>query len=310
MKSYLSPILTLVLLLAVSATTADAAEGGYSNYVPGTYGDFGMALEPAGKLTLRNDIHYYNADVTRSIRSGRLEAEAELSFLLNMTTLLYKPDIEIFGGQYAFGTMIPVVHAEFEAGLGAGSTTLRASDDTTNIGDITLVPVALYWNWGKAHLSFGQYIIAPTGDYDVNNLVNAGLNYWSFDTNFAFTWLNADAGREFSANLGHLYNTENGATDHQTGQEIHLDVAANQYLSDNFAIGVHGFYLDQITGDSGSGALLGDFEARAAGIGPAIMWGTKIGRQDVTFIAKWLHEFDADNRLQGDHVMLSIAMDW
>jgi len=40
------------------------------------------------------------------------------------------------------------------------------------------------------------------------------------------------------------------------------------------------------------------------------MWGTKVGDQDVTFIAKWLHEFDADNRMEGDHFFVSFAMDW
>ena len=40
------------------------------------------------------------------------------------------------------------------------------------------------------------------------------------------------------------------------------------------------------------------------------MWATKLGSQDVTFIAKWLHEFHSENRLEGDHLYLSFAMDW
>ncbi len=39
-----------------------AAEGGYSNYIPGTYGDFGVAFEPPTKWTLRSDLYYYEAD--------------------------------------------------------------------------------------------------------------------------------------------------------------------------------------------------------------------------------------------------------
>jgi len=91
---------------------------------------------------------------------------------------------------------------------------------------------------------------------------------------------------------------------------MHLDLLFNQYLSESLAVGIHGYYLQQITGDKGSGAILGDFKASSAGIGPAVMWGTKIGDQDVTFIAKWLHEFDADNRMEGDHFFVSFAMDW
>jgi hypothetical protein len=45
-----------------------AAEGDYSNYVPGTYGDFAAAVEPSSKFTIRNDIYYYQADIVRSVR--------------------------------------------------------------------------------------------------------------------------------------------------------------------------------------------------------------------------------------------------
>jgi len=51
-----------------------------------------------------------------------------------------------------------------------------------------------------------------------------------------------------------------------------------------------GFYYKQITGDSGAGAVLGDFESEATGIGPALMWATKIRETDVVLSAKWLHE--------------------
>ena len=304
------PLAAIAALTLFLPPEAHSAEGGYSNYIPGTYGDFGMALEPPGRLTLRNDLYYYEANATRSLRSGRLEAGADLGFLVNLTTLLYKPGLEVFSGQYAFGAILPIVHVDLEASLGVGSTTIRAEDKTTGFGDLTLIPAILYWNHGNAHWSLGHYIVTPTGDYSTDALVNPGLNYWSFDTNVAFTWLHPERGHEISINLGHIYNTENNDTDYQTGQEIHLDVALNQYFTETFAVGLHGFYLNQITGDSGSGALLGGFRARASAIGPAILWSTRIGKQDISFIGKWLHEFDAENRMEGDHFFISFAMDW
>ena len=44
-------------------------------------------------------------------------------------------------------------------------------------------------------MSFAEFIVAPTGDYDVDNGINNGLNYWSFDNNFALTYLNPETGR-------------------------------------------------------------------------------------------------------------------
>jgi hypothetical protein len=314
MHSYFRPY-AYVLAAAFVATAflvpaAKGAEGGYSNYIPGGYGDFGMALEPPEKLTLRCDIFYYGADVDRSVRSGQAEVGAELDFFVNFTTLLYKPGVDILGAQYAFGVLVPIVHADINAHISAEGMTRGVEDDASGLGDIVLIPLALFGNIGNLHASIAQYIITPTGDYDADNLANAGLNYWSFDSNIAMTYLNDKTGQDYSFNLGHIYNTKNDDTHYQTGQEVHLDVVANQFLSETFAVGVHGFYLKQITGDSGSGAILGDFKAEALGVGPAVMWGTKFGDQDVTFIAKWLAEVDVENRLEGDHIWATVAMDW
>jgi len=298
------------LAFVLTAGSAFAAEGGYSNYIPGTYGDFGMALAPTETWTLRNDIYFYDASTDRSIGSGNLRLDVELEFLINFTTLLYKPDVELFGGQYAAGIFVPLVDLDFGASIVVSDTVIPTSDNASGLGDIAIIPIALYWNSGNIHTSFAHFIVTPTGDYSVDNAINNGLNYWSFDTNFALTYLNPETGRDVSFNIGHIYNTENDDTGYQTGQELHLDIVFNQFLSETFAIGLQGFYMKQITGDSGSGAVLGDFEAEAAGVGPALMYATQFGNQTVTFIAKWLHEFHAENRLEGDHFFLSFALDW
>ena len=156
------------------------------------------------------------------------------------------------------------------------------SEGATGLGDAALIPFALYWNTGNFHASLLHLVVAPTGDYDVDEPINESLNYWSFDTNLALTHLDPAAGREFSLNVGHIYNTENDDTDYQTGQELHFDMVFNQYLSESFAVGIHGFYLKQITGDSGRGARLGGFKAEAAGVGPALLWSPTIAGRPVS----------------------------
>jgi hypothetical protein len=298
------------LVAALAGPGVRAAEGGYSNYLPGTYGDFGMALAPAEKWTLRNDVYFYDADASRSVLSGNLVVGVDLDFLMNFTTVVLKPGVEIFGAQYAAGIFVPLVDLDLGTSLSVGGSPVSISDGASGLGDVALIPIALYWSGEKLHTSFSQSIVAPTGDYGVGNSINTGLNYWSFDTNFGLTYLNPETGRDFSFVVGHIYNTENDDTNYQTGQELHLDVAFNQFFSETFAVGLHGFYLEQITGDSGRGALLGDFEAEAAGGGPGLLWTTQIGGQSVSFIAKWLHDFHAENRLEGDHLFFSFAMDW
>lgn len=47
----------------------------------------------------------------------------------------------------------------------------------------------------------------------MNNFLNMGRNYFSFDSVLAMTWLNQDTGTELSAVAGFMVNTKNTATD-------------------------------------------------------------------------------------------------
>ncbi len=86
------------------------------------------------------------------------------------------------------------------------------------------------------------------------------------------TYFNLETGTEVSVAPGVLVNTQNDETDYQTGTEFHLDFTGNQFLSEIFALGVRGYYYNQFTGDSGSGARLGDFQGESFGLGPGFIW--------------------------------------
>jgi hypothetical protein len=307
MKKILTLGITVTLLFLYVVAT-QAAEGGYSNYVPGTYGDFAAAVEPPTKLTIRNDLYYYHADTDRSVHSGIIEGDVDIEFIMDFLTILYKPDVEVFGAHYAFGVFIPFGRVDIEADTSIGELERRQQDDTFGIADLTLIPAVFFWNHGNFHFTLAEYIVTPTGSYDEDDLANVSLNYWTFDTDVAVTYLNQKTGQDYSINIGYNYNTENTDTDYQSGQEFHIDFMINQFLSESWAIGIQGFYLKQLTGDSGDGAILGDFKAEVAGVGPALLWNTKINDQEVSFIAKWLHEYHAERRLEGDHVFVSFAM--
>ena len=302
--------MAMAVVMAVSVPgAAFAAEGGYSNYIPGFYGDIALSVEPPDGLSLRNDVYLYRADTNRSIRSGTVQLDVDIDLTFDYLTLLYKPGIEILGAQYAFGATLVAGNVDLDATVGAGPLSTLISDDKTSYGDITFVPGIFYWNnGGKWHFSQSFYVVAPVGDYDVNDIANTGLNYWTFETDFAATYLNTDTGQDYSIVLGYGYNTENNDTDYQSGDEIHLDYIFNQFLSEEWAIGLHGFLYKQISGDSGSGASLGSFKAEAAGVGPALMWIPKSMGGDKAFVIKWIHEYHAENRLEGDHVFASFAM--
>ena len=303
-------VLAVLVTLMVTPLSVYAGEGGGSHYGPGFYGDFGVAMASDPGFYLRHDLYYSKADASgkRIVQYGELRANLDVEVAMYMMTGTMVLDKEILGGRYAFGACVPVTYSHVSSDIVLGSITSSVDDDLTAIGDPGIIPASIFWNFGNFHINAYETITVPIGSYDKDRDVNAGLNYWSFETNLAATYLHPEKGYEISAVLGYIYNTENDDTDYQTGREFHVEYMLNQFLSETFALGLHGFYYKQITGDSGSGAILGDFKGEAAGIGPALMWTPKIKDKDVVISAKWLSEFDTERRLEGDHLFLNFTM--
>ena len=105
----------------------------------------------------------------------------------------------------------------------------------------------------------------PIGYWEKGNLSNIGFNHWGIDATAAMTWLDPELGAELSVPLGLTFNFENPDTDYKSGTELHAEFAATKIMSQQFSFGLVGYYYDQITGDSGKGAKLGDFKGHVLG---------------------------------------------
>lgn len=296
---------TVVVGTVLLINSAYAAQGGYTNYIPGAYGDFAVAVAPDPGFYWNNLFYYYTANTEKTVRGGKLIADLALDLGIYLPSALLVSDKKIFGGRYGFGAYIPIIYQKFSGSFSLGPLQKPFAENTTSFGDMGIIPISLWWTFDSFHIHAFEQITVPIGSYDKNSLVNAGLNYWSFDTNLAMTYLNQKIGTEISINFGHIYNTENNAAHYQTGQEFHADYMLNQFLSKTFAIGLHGFYYNQITGDSGSRALLGDFKGEVAGIGPALMWIPKTKNKNFIISVKWLHEYYAKHRMKGENILLN-----
>jgi hypothetical protein len=88
------------------------------------------------------------------------------------------------------------------------------------------------------------------------------------------------------------YNVENPDTDYKTGTEFHLEFAAVKNLSKELGIGFNGYFYQQVAGDSGSGARLGDFKGRTLAIGPVVNWNFLLGQIPVSTSFKYFRELD------------------
>ena len=138
-----------------------------------------------------------------------------------------------------------------------------------------------------------------------------GKNYWTFEPAASLSYVSSKRGLELTAFAGMDFNTENHKTDYQSGTQFHLDVTIAEHLpllGGLFGIGANGFYYQQISGDSGSGATLGDFKGRTVGIGPVLSYVTKAWGKDLAAELKWLPEIEVKNRLEGDYIWFKLAM--
>ncbi|MDH3598408.1 MAG: transporter [Candidatus Tectomicrobia bacterium] len=306
-RSTLLGLLGLVWL-ALSSSSVLAAEGGSSLYIPGLAGDIALAVSSEPGLQVGNSIYVQTSSVDRAVLQGVVNAGLDVDVVLNFFGGFYTFKPSVLGGTYSIGAVIPFGYAELDAQVtGPRGNSVGVSGDTFSLADIAFVPLRLNWNIGDFHFKFFEAIIAPTGDYDVDDVINLGRNYWAFDTVAAFTWLSTKTGTEFSMEPGLLANTRNDDTEYTTGLEFHVDFTINQFLAETFAIGFRGYYYRQVTGDSGRGARLGDFQGESLGIGPGVFWQPKFAGGKLVILAKWLHDVTTTRRLEADYYSLAFA---
>ncbi len=303
------PILcTLVMALILPSWQATAAEGASSLYLPGLLGDILVALPPEPGLAVAGSTYVQTGSAGAAVLQGVVDLGLDLDIALGIVGATYSFETPWLGGIYTVGLALPFGYADLDANVqGPGGATSSVSADSFNISDIALTPIQLNWSIGNFSFRLSETIIAPTGSYDVDEAVNLGRNYWGFDTTAASTYFNAEIGTEISIAPGILANTRNDDTNYKTGTEFHLDFTANQFVFENFAIGVRGYVYQQVTGDSGSGALLGDFKGEAVGIGAGFIWLPKFAEGKFVVQGKWMTDVHSKNRFDSDYVTMTVS---
>lgn len=287
-----------------------AEEGGSGHYLPGSMASFIDGVAPAEALLVRLNLLNYQGSVGSNvpIPIGGLTAvgvDADSTGL--GLTVFWRPPVDLGARwSYAMSATIPYLTMDVSAHVGG----VRVSDKTTGFGDLVLQPLMLNYNVDPDfNVNFRITAYAPTGDYEVGRLANTGKNFWTVEPTLALMYFGQKNGIEGSLFIGADFNQENPDTNYKSGTQFHLDGTLAQHfpLGGGLAgVGVSGFYYDQITGDSGSGATFGDFKAMTAGAGPVLSYASKVGGHDVVAEFKWLHEFDTRKRLEGDTVFFKV----
>lgn len=290
-----------------------ASEGGAGHYMPGTVATLiDLAPTKPGWVVEPIYLHYEgDVDASKHIPVAGLNTlgmNAQLDVLL--LGGLYSLNHPVLGATYSVGAYLPYVWMTVEAEVDTLGRDAYVRDQQSGLGDISLIPLMMAWEDGFWQYNAILSVYAPTGEYELGDLANPGLNYWSFDPIIGVSYNHDKLGFNAALHSGIIFNTENNDTDYQSGSQLHIEASAQQLLPVGpgfLSLGAEAFYLQQLEADSGQKEIFGDFKGRTAGIGPTLGYILPVGENTLVAEFRWLPELETKNRLQGDYFWLKIV---
>jgi hypothetical protein len=307
----LNMLFSAVMLAATaSAATVDTARadaGGVGFWLPGIFGSLAATPTVPGWAYASIYLHLQaDAGATRNfVTSGGgrgsvvtgLNAHGD-ALALGIT---YTSPLSVLGGQAAFS----IITAPGNVGVGVDATLSGPlgnsigggrSDNRTTLSDI-YYQGTLKWSQGVHNEMVYMTGNIPSGTYDPSRLANLTPGFVAWDAGAGYTYFDPKTGHEFSVVGGFTYSLSNPDLQYQNGIDFHVDWAASQFLSKNVQVGIVGYLYQQITDDSGPGAVLGGFRGRAIGIGPQLGFVIPISKEYQGYLnLKGYRDLEVENR--------------
>jgi hypothetical protein len=300
--------LAVVAALAATPRFAAAGEGGATHVLPGANATLVDMAPTTPGWFVKPMLMNYGGDATARIPTG---AGVTSNLDVDATTFVlgggYTFAQTVLGGaHYTVAVFQPYTWLDISGMVDLpGGGAVQRNNKVSGFGDMTIVPVLLGWKAGDWQFDALMPVYAPVGSYQKGRLGNPGLNYWTFDPQGGIGYMNKAKGFNAMLHAGIAFNTENPDTDYKSGSLLHLDGAVQQIvpaMGGLLTLGAEVFYFQQLSADGGSGATLGDFKGRTAGLGPVIGWIKPLGQQSLSLEFKWLAETDVKNRVKGDYL--------
>jgi len=330
--------LTLALLL-ISVGLAQAASVG--EYTPGQ-ADIRDYFVPESGLYFYLDNSYYPSSTLKDNNGNNVTSVTifpkngpPVTVLLNGHANSYSltPTFigvirqHVLGASY--GAFISPTFANSSIGAVTNTPTRRGGGvDTSqfNVGDLYVQPLWLDWSFDHWDIAFAYGFYAPTGKYNINTVTfpnvgvqvrapavdNIGLGFWTQQFQVAGAWYPWDS-QSTAVTLavtGEFHSRTRGF-DLTTGADLTLEWGISQYISlgksGNYQleVGPSGYSQWQITDDTGSDATNGNLHARVYGAGAQL--GFNYDPWGLSVTARYLHDFGARNRVQGQLFDLSMG---
>ncbi|PRD69819.1 transporter [Malikia spinosa] len=240
--------------LALVATLAGGAVQAEGHYVTGVEGLQGSSVPPAGNYYLgylvNYDINGFQAPDAKDGIGGSGQVTALANRLVHIT------DTKLFGADYGFETIIPVLRSSVKVGP------LDASD--SGVGDVYVGPLVLGWHGAQWDAVAAAGMWLDTASNTLGDPTSPGKGYQSTMLTGGLTYY-FDQQKSISGSALFRYEY-NGKKDNgvRPGDQLSLEWGLGKNYG-AYSLGVVGYSQWQLSDDKGAGAKLGKAERHALG---------------------------------------------
>jgi hypothetical protein len=255
------------------------------------------ASVPPGVYGVMNN---YWASFTKYDANGN-KMGVNLDALVEIPIVLWQTGYQVFGADLSVAIAQPFDYSNLRV-PGLASVSDNAHWGTYNT---TLVPYQLSWKLpNDLHVSTSLSVVvddasSSPGDPPPGGGVGSGNGYWTLEPTLGVSWLHD--GWNLSLNAHFAYNFKNDKTDYRSGQELAIDYTITKKLG-QWIVGVGGYQENQLTSDTGTGAIAEGCPAKNGckvtnyGIGPLV--GYQFG--GVEIMAEYNHGIYTENDVGGN----------
>lgn len=283
-------------MLVLPANRAFSMENGTSTYPAGALTIYnGIMPEPGTYINMFNQYLHQNKVVDND---GKKIFDAAISGTGHAIQIVHVfDDLSVAGAHVAAEIDQTYVNVQFK------SKEIGIDTSEGALGDTTL-GFRLGWHNKTVHQQFNVKATVPTGSNDRDEVLNAGVNYYSALIHYSVTWF-PTPNIEASGEAVGIWNAPNKNTNYRSGNSINLNYGLNYHFNNGWFAGAGGAWINQIDDDTQNGKSVNGNgnRMRTFAIGPqagyvAPGWGAYLA---------WQHQAYVRNSAEGDLVWLNFS---
>jgi hypothetical protein len=316
------PIASLAILLGVLGSVIPAKSSELGHYAPAILRPRDFSVPPPGFYASIIQM-YYAADTIKDKNGNKIKSvevdgetisvDVDLDSFVTIPIFTYVIEKKVLGANYGFMIAPSFGNVSLQSALESQTNPefgLDIDESGFGLGDAYVRPVWLGWNFGQVDLAAAYSVYVPIGKFEDGEADNVGLGMWTHEFQLAGTYyLGEQRGTALSIAGTYEIHHNKRDVDIRPGSHFSLNYGVSQFLPVTETVlgelSIFGTGQWQVTEDRGSDATNKDVKDQVYGLGlqgslTYLPWGANLSFH-------WLHEFEAEDRFEGDFFFLSLS---